>query len=559
MSSPTSTLSGGNEATHAEAQAQKTAAPGEEGQAGPALRDIEKQQSRSGDEAGVVKGETAAQDKAEEPERDADGVALEDGVPIVRLSGPDDPMSPLNRPKWQRWLIVLVVTSASFCVTCCSSMIAFTYPGVEAEFHVGQEVATLGLSLFVMGMGLFPLLVGPLSEWYGRSPVYFVGFALYVVLNFMVAFANNIVCLLIGRFLAGAAGSAFLSVAGGTVADVFRPHEVGAPMGLYTAGPFLGYVVCPLWSQFQLRSHRRAPVVGPIISGFINQHLDWRWTWYILIMWAGAEFIALVVFVPETYLPAVLQKKAVKLRKAGRTDVRAPIEVDTRSISRVILMSCSRPFEILATEPMALALCTWTAILLGILYMFFSAFGIVYRSYGFSTQIVGLTYIPLGLGIVAGSLCHPIWAGFYRRKTEELGRRPPPEEHLRKGLYGVVICPIALFWFAFTTYSSVHWIVSMIATVPFGVGLVWSFQAVFVYLVDAYRPVAASAMAANSAMRSSFAAAFPLFTTQMFHTLGTQYALMLTAFLCLAMVPFPFLFFKMGHKYRRGSKFANAE
>ncbi|BGP44550.1 hypothetical protein JCM10450v2_000364 [Rhodotorula kratochvilovae] len=507
MSSPTSTLSGGNEATHAEAQAQKTAAPGEEGQAGPALRDIEKQQSRSGDEAGVVKGETAAQDKAEEPERDADGVALEDGVPIVRLSGPDDPMSPLNRPKWQRWLIVLVVTSASFCVTCCSSMIAFTYPGVEAEFHVGQEVATLGLSLFVMGMGLFPLLVGPLSEWYGRSPVYFVGFALYVVLNFMVAFANNIVCLLIGRFLAGAAG----------------------------------------------------PVVGPIISGFINQHLDWRWTWYILIMWAGAEFIALVVFVPETYLPAVLQKKAVKLRKAGRTDVRAPIEVDTRSISRVILMSCSRPFEILATEPMALALCTWTAILLGILYMFFSAFGIVYRSYGFSTQIVGLTYIPLGLGIVAGSLCHPIWAGFYRRKTEELGRRPPPEEHLRKGLYGVVICPIALFWFAFTTYSSVHWIVSMIATVPFGVGLVWSFQAVFVYLVDAYRPVAASAMAANSAMRSSFAAAFPLFTTQMFHTLGTQYALMLTAFLCLAMVPFPFLFFKMGHKYRRGSKFANAE
>lgn len=44
-------------------------------------------------------------------------------------------------------------------------MIAFTYPGVEREFHVSAEVATLGLSLFVLGMGIFPLLVGPLSEW----------------------------------------------------------------------------------------------------------------------------------------------------------------------------------------------------------------------------------------------------------------------------------------------------------------------------------------------------------------------------------------------------------
>lgn len=79
-----------------------------------------------------------------------------------------------------------------------------------------------------------------------------------------------------------------------------------------------------------------------------------------------------------------------------------------------------------------------------------------------STQIVGLTYIPLGLGVIIGGLCHPIWARYYRRKTEQLGRRPPPEEHLRKGLYGVILCPLSLFWFAFTTYHHVHWIVSLV-------------------------------------------------------------------------------------------------
>lgn len=106
-------------------------------------------------------------------------------------------------------------------------------------------------------------------------------------------------------------------------------------------------------------------------------------------------------------------------------------------------------------------------------------------------------------------------------------------------------------------------------------GCIWSFQATFTYLVDAFRPVAASAMAANSAMRSTFACIFPLFTSeyffeafrslslieakdrladlgfdpwlfslataQMFARLGTQWSLALCAFLCLAMVPFPFL------------------
>lgn len=78
-------------------------------------------------------------------------------------------------------------------------------------------------------------------------------------------------------------------------------------------------------------------------------------------------------------------------------------------------------------------------------------------------------------------------------------------------MVGAILVPIGLFWFAFTTYSSVHWIVPIIACIPFGTGTLLVFQSVFTFLVDAFRPYAASAMAANSAMRSSFAAAFPLF------------------------------------------------
>ncbi|GAA5823404.1 hypothetical protein JCM5353_002135 [Sporobolomyces roseus] len=488
------------------------------------------------------KGHLPQQEEEIPLERDEDGVALENGVPLLRLKGPDDPLSPLNMSLLKRWTVVGVISSCGFCVTSCSSMIAFTYPQVEREFEVSQEVATLGLSLFVLSMGLFPLVVAPLSQWYGRSPIYIVGFFCFLAFQGGVAASQNIQSLLICRFLAGAGGAAFLSVAGGSVADVFRPAHIGSPMTCFSASTFLG------------------PVAGPVLSGFINQHANWRITWFTLLGWGVLELIALVVFVPETFLPVVLKSQAKKLRKAGRTDVKAPIELDERSITSVLKTSCTQPFELLATEPMALALCTWTALLLGILYMFFSAFGIVYSgTYEFEMQFVGLSYVPLGIGILAGCICQPFWERQYANKIKALGRRPPPEEHLRRGIVGAVLCCLSLFGFAWTCLPQVHWAVPMFFTIFFGTGMLFSYQSVFIYLVDAYRPAAASAMAANSAMRSCFAAAFPLFTTAMFRKLGNNWSLTLAAFLCLAIVPFPYLFFKHGHKYRKGSKFGNKE
>lgn len=52
--------------------------------------------------------------------------------------------------------------------------------------------------------------------------------------------------MLVSRFFNGVAGSAFLSVAGGTVGDLFNRHELSAPMMLYTSSPFIGPEVGPL-------------------------------------------------------------------------------------------------------------------------------------------------------------------------------------------------------------------------------------------------------------------------------------------------------------------------
>ena len=126
-----------------------------------------------------------------------------------------------------------------------------------------------------------------------------------------------------------------------------------------------------------------------------------------------------------------------------------------------------------------------------------------------------------------------------RRLTLEHKGHPPPETRLFSAMIGGVMVPASLFWLAFTTYHKLHWIAPIIASVPFGTGMLFIYTGVFTYLVTAYRPIAASAMAANAAVRTSFAAAFPLFAGQMYDRLGTVGATALLAGLTTISAPLP--------------------
>lgn len=133
-----------------------------------------------------------------------------------------------------------------YCRTCASSIYASTYRQITAEFHISQIVAILGLSFFIGGLGIGPMFLGPLSEFFGRRPIYLVSFTLFTIFFIPCALAPHISVLLLFRFLGGVTGSAFLSVAGGTVGDMFSGHQLGTPMMLYTASPFVRPIPYPL-------------------------------------------------------------------------------------------------------------------------------------------------------------------------------------------------------------------------------------------------------------------------------------------------------------------------
>ncbi|RMZ68802.1 benomyl methotrexate resistance [Pyrenophora seminiperda CCB06] len=408
---------------------------------------------------------------------------------LVTWDGDADPENPRSMSKLRRWAIVLICAASSLCVTCTSSLYTSTYSQLEPEFGASRLVCTLGLSLFVAGLGTGPMILSPLSEFYGRRPIYICSFTFFLVWMIPCALARNMETMLVARFLDGLAGSAFLSVAGGTVGDMFGKHELSAPMMVYTASPFVG------------------PEIGPLIGGFIVENTTWRCppalrhcacrsdgvdskcqqrsvalvhtASKLVVVWF-TMLCLIVLFVPETYHPVLLRRKAIRLRaETGNPEWIAPIEKMDRSIAKTVLWSCIRPFQLLIFEPMCLNLCILSAILLGILYLFFGAFGLVFgNNHGFSISQLGLAFLGLLVGMLTGICTDPIWRRIYGRlvrQREEQGGEPggsEPEFRLPSTIVGAWVVPIALF-------------VPIIFSALFGIGVIWVYSGVFTFLVEA--------------------------------------------------------------------------
>ncbi|KAI1051243.1 hypothetical protein LB506_013036 [Fusarium annulatum] len=473
-------------------------------------------------------------------------------------NGDQDPLCPRSFGKWRKWVIVFVISFASLCVTSASSIYPSTYTQMEADFGNSRIISTLGLSLFVLGIAIGSLFFGPFSEFYGRRPIYLISWSMYIICIVPEAIGKNVITVLVGRFLDGCSGSAFLSVFGGTAGDMFRKDELQEPMLFFTVVLFTG--LC----------------IGPLIGGFVNYTADWVWTYYVLLIWGSLLFLAIILLIPETcrrqstnpaLIDAILIKqKAKRLRKeTGDNRWIAPKVGVENSIVGVIKSCVIRPFELLLFEPMCLVLCIFSSILLGMFYLFLGSFPLIFtKVYGFSSWQVGLTFCGILIGIYLAVTVEPIWYLFRHKYTNRRDEDTDtegslePEVFLPFAILGSLLVPMGLFIFAWSCYPWVHWIVPITGSAVFGSGVLLVFTGIFTYLVHAYPQYAASALAANSFMRYIFSTAFPLFGNQMYEKFGHNWASSLLGFLTLAMMPFPYIFFRYGKEIRAKSRFAGS-
>lgn len=275
----------------------------------------------------------------------------------------DDIENPLNWTFLRRAYItvcaVLLVVNATFASASPSGCL----PSIEEYFHVSSEAAGLTITLFLLGYCAGPLLFAPLSEFYGRRPLFYITFLLYIAFNFLCAFAPNFGALLVGRFLTGTFVSAPLSNAPGVLADLWPPLERGVAMA--------GFALM-VWA---------GPALGPVISGFLQLTKGtegWRWSFYVLLF-LGAFTAVFMFTIPETYGPVILYTKAQRIRKAkipGYEDVKAPIESTNRSLMSIYKVALTRPWMILF-DPISLLCAIYMSVVYLLLYMLFA----IYREY----------------------------------------------------------------------------------------------------------------------------------------------------------------------------------
>lgn len=462
--------------------------------------------------------------------------------PYVVTWIPDDAGNPMNWNKGLKWVIAMLVAVECFATAFSSSAYSGCLRELVANFQASTTLLTAGISLFVLGFALGPLLWAPLSEIYGRQIIFFVTFGFFTAFMGGATADSTLTTLLIMRFLGGSFGSSPFTNAGGVIADIFPANERGAAMGIFALMPSLG------------------PTTGPFISGFLGQSEGWRWVMGLMVILAGLLWILGTLFVPETYAPVLLRKRAAALSKRSGMLYKTKVDIEKGDVSAAatLRIALGRPFVLLFMEPIVLILSIYMSIVYGTLYLLFGAFPIVFQiERGWSEGVGGLAFLGVALGMVIAIAIGGKLNDFYVRAGAKNGGIPPPEARLLGCMMGGIAFPIGMFWFAWTSYPSIHWISPILAGVPFGFGLNLMFLGITNYLIDAYTIFAASVLAANTVLRSLFGAAFPLFTRDMYASLGTQWASSVPAFLALAMLPAPFVLYRYGAQIRSRCVYAS--
>ena len=272
---------------------------------------------------------------------------------------------------------------------------------------------------------------------------------------------------------------------------------------------------------------------------------------------AGASLVFLC-FLPETYGPIILKKRAKGMRESTNPNAFAAIELEKKGARQMMTVTLMRPVHMIIYEAIVLFTCLYLSLAYAIFYLFFEAYPIIFGGlYHMNTGVAGLAFLPITIGAVIALGVFMWYDGVLQRAKTANAHWASIEEYRRLPLacLGGPLYVISLFWLGWTASPHVHWIVPMLAGVPFGMGFLLIFMALLNYITDAYEVYAASGMAATSGCRSIFGALLPLAAAPMYKSLGVAWASSLLGFLSLAMSIIPFAFIKYGDRIRENSKF----
>ncbi|KAJ6126954.1 Major facilitator superfamily domain general substrate transporter [Penicillium sp. IBT 18751x] len=471
-------------------------------------------------------------------------------------------ISPFLWPKWRKSMMTYIACAVTALAGYSAGEVSPASEELCKEWGVSSVVYNLSITIFCIGFALAPMVLAPFSEINGRRPIFIASGILFVATLIACGGTHSFGGLLAARFFQGIGASTFSTMVGGVISDIYHAQDRNTPMALFSGAALFGTGLAPL------------------IAGTIVTHSTWRWIYYSHAIVSAFFVVIIYFFFKETRGSVLLSRKAHKLNEyyeqleeAGHVGVilsseESSDEKSTRrirwkvksdeqrdSLATMIRISVYRPFHMLFTEPVVFFFSVWVSFSWATLYLQFGSVPLVFKkSHGFNIEQTGAVFTSMCVGVILIT-CISIWqekiaAHFGKLSSSAEGR-----------LYYVciesILLPIGLFWFGWTSYPSIPWIVPAIAVGCATMGIFSIYLATFNYLADTYHRYASSAIAAQSCCRNLLGGVFPLVTAAMFNNLGFQGASSLLGGIGLLLTLVPWVLAFYGPKIRARSKMAS--
>lgn len=382
-----------------------------------------------------------------------------DGAAHVVAFGPDDPEDPRNWPNSRKWLMVAAIIPIDLSVSWGASGFSPAAGDFAKDVGVSPQVATLGLSMYVLGLAFGPMTLAPLSEYYGRKPVYIVSYGIFLLLLLGTTYVESLGPFLVLRLLSGYFSSTTISNFGGTIADLFHHHDTGPAMSWF------------LWAA------TGGSPTGFVLFSFIAHGRTWHEVFRIMFFICFTFWMILVIMLyalGETRHSVILLRRAKALRKAtGDEHVDVPDEMKQRGPKQLFGTALVRPFRFLATEAIVQFGALYNGFLYGLSFLFNGAFHMIFgpKGYGFDTIGVGICFIGIVIGISVGLISNVYQERHYQQQVAESAHRDVPEARVHHAKVAAAVLPVSLLAFALTAAPGIHPIFSISASALWG----WSF------------------------------------------------------------------------------------
>ncbi|RIB11637.1 major facilitator superfamily domain-containing protein [Gigaspora rosea] len=403
---------------------------------------------------------------------------------------------------WRKRLILLIVSIAAAITPMTDAILYPALVQICSDFQAPEIFVNILVAIFLFFMGFGQISWAAFSETFEtRRRVYLICMPLILISCAICAITPNIWLLMVGRGLQACGTSSLVVIGCGIVADMYELTERGTAYGSF----YLIYCFTFL--------------LGPLFGGYFTQYFGWRSIfWYLAIM-SGVVYIAILLFVLETF-------NSNNSNESNESDVEGSETSEVKLSPSRKRFNPFLPFKLLRYPNVTISVlyisifCTFVDIQLLVASKNFP------KKYGVSTSTLGLLFIPSGIGLMVGSFIGGKYSDLViklKKSKQNDDGSIQPEVRINSIWIATIIAPAVYILYGWLFEREIHIAVFLVLWSLGNFGVLFIFSIISTYLVDSNRSKSASVSAVFHCTRLFVEASYSIFEAPLEEYLGIKW------------------------------------